>query len=67
MPEPGNGRADVVRLALVEQRVETVEDEMKELRDMVCGMNGKLTAILVSIATAAVLMAINLVVSGFGR
>jgi hypothetical protein len=67
MPEPGNGRADAVRLALVEQRVETVEDEMKELRDMVCGMNGKLTAFLVSIATAAVLLAINLVVSGFGR
>lgn len=66
MTEPGNGRVDAVRLALVEQRITNVECEMKELRDLVSGMNGKLTAILVSLATASLLLAINLVVHGLG-
>lgn len=66
MTEPGNGRADAVRLALVEQRITNVECEMKELRDLVSGMNGKLTAILVSLATASLLLAVNLVVHGLG-
>lgn len=64
---PGNGRADAIRLALVEQRVGLVECEMKELRDLVSGMNGKLTGILVSLATAALLLAINLAVNGLAR
>lgn len=63
--EPGNGREMAVRVALVEQRVKTVECEMRDLHDIVGGMNGKLTGILVSLATAALLLAINLVVGGF--
>ena len=66
MTEPGNGRGDAVRLALLEQRICHVEAEMRELREMVRAMNGKLTTILVSVATAALLLAINLVVGLFG-
>lgn len=62
--EPGNGRTEDVRLALVEQKVVTVECEMRELRELVGGMNAKLTAILVSVATAAVVLALNLAVGG---
>jgi hypothetical protein len=54
-------------MAIVEERVSVVERCANELRDQIEGMNGKLTAILVSIATAAVLLAINLVVGGFAK
>lgn len=67
MAEPGNGRPMEVRMAIVEERVSVVERCANELRDQIEGMNGKLTAILVSIATAAVLLAINLVVGGFAK
>lgn len=51
-----------ITVAMLGVRVTHVEAEMKDLRDCVESMNGKLTAILVSIATAAVLLALNLVI-----
>lgn len=67
MAEPGNGRAVEVRLSLLEERMNTLEKCHDDLRERLEAMNSKLTTILVSVATAAVLLAMNLVVSGFGR
>ncbi len=67
MTEPGNGRSLEVRVGVIEERVRTHGECLDELRATVSGMNSKLTTILVSIATAAILLAINLIVSGFAR
>ena len=56
-----------VRLSLVEERIRVMEQSVQELRAMIGGMNAKLTAILFSLTTAAVLLAINLVVQEFAR
>lgn len=55
-----------VRLSLLEERVRFMERSVEELKKAIAGMNSKLTAILVSVATAAVLLAINLLVRGWG-
>jgi len=57
---------EAVALALKLQAVETAA-AMEALRGCVNGMNSKLTAILVSVATAAVLLALNLIVQNAGR
>lgn len=61
--EPGTFE---VRLSLVEERVRVMEQIVQDLRDEIGGMNAKLTALLVSVTTAAVLLAINVLVGAFG-
>lgn len=58
-----NNRVTVAKLGV---RVSHLERGMDDLRETVEGMNGKLTAILVSIATAAVLLAINIIIGTIG-
>lgn len=67
MADSGNGRPMEVRVALIEERTNVMERCYNELRERMDLMNGKLTAILVSVATAAVLLALNLVVNGFAK
>lgn len=56
-----------VRLSLLEERVRIMERSIDELKKTISGMNSKLTAILVSVATAALLLAIDLLVRGIGQ
>ena len=56
-----------VRLSLLEERVKFMERSIEDLKKTISGMNGKLTAILVSVATAALLLAIDLLVRGIGQ
>ena len=55
-----------VRLSLVEERVRVMEQSVQELRVEIGSMNAKLTAVLLSVTTAAVLLAINVLVGAFG-
>ena len=52
-------------MALLEERMAVMEACVEELRAVIGSMNAKLTAVLVSITTAAVLLAINLLVQEF--
>jgi hypothetical protein len=64
MTEPGNGRAVEVRVALLEERATQLEARVCDMQKTLDGINGKLTAILATLATSAVLLALNLVVNG---
>lgn len=55
-----------VRLSLVEERVRVMEQGVQDLREEIGSMNAKLTAVLFSVTTAAVLLAINVLVGAFG-
>lgn len=54
------------RIALLEHDIDQFEDSMDHLRDELKAMNRILTGILISIATAAVLLAINIAVGSVG-
>jgi hypothetical protein len=63
---PEDGGSIEVRLSLVEERVRVMEGCVQELRIAIASMNAKLTAILVSVTTSAILLAINVILSRMG-
>ena len=56
-----------VRLSLLEHDQDTLESALKELRNELKAMRTVMVGILISIATASVLLAINIVVQAAGR
>jgi len=58
-----NNRVTVAELGI---RVTHLEKGMDDIKETVEGMSGKLTAILVSLTTAAVLFALNLAAGAIG-
>ena len=57
---------ELTRLSLLEDDADRTDDTFTELRDELKGMTRVLTGILVSIATAAILLAVNIALGAIG-
>ncbi len=61
------GFLELTRLQLLEEDADRTDETFATLRDEIKGMTRVLTGILVSIATAAILLAVNIAIGAIGQ